>query len=347
MRKFRGTVPTPPLLTEEPTPPGFKIAPGAVIAWGAYAALRILLLCLRTAPVEATAISELIGELVALFLIPAVFALIIWRVAGRSAKAGNATFFVVLGLAVLGQCSQLAQRAKNTAEFDRIRTEQKKVMAEQRTDLEQGRAIDTTKTEKLIQQAGTQFDEMAKNSSGRERNMAEAGKAYMEELLASKHRYEAAVTGLHAADFWNLASYPTAAATNDRRKAIHVFAQANADLMGYQDANATALRRVVSAHGATASQEQSAVDGYLQSTGARLPFLIKIRECDAQLAQTMLEFLDLTDAVRGKWKHNPTNGKLLLPDQATLTHYNELLKRVDTISKAQKDYQKRAFSVQP
>jgi len=338
---------TPPPLAPPAPPPSFKLPPSAWIAWGVCAAIWIALFFVRNSAADAYHVGELLGGVVALLILPTLVAWVVWRLSGRSQSNGTVTFFVVFALAVSGQVVQFNQRAQANAALARIKVEQQEWQAEQKAALAQGRPVDTSKAVKLAAQTSAQLGAMAENSSGRDRAMAEGGKAYMDQMMAAKQRYDAAVKAIDTGTFWNLQKFEPGAPAEARRKAVKAFAQANKALAGFQDENGTELRRVLQEHGATAADIQGAVDGYRSGAGARLPMIGKIRTTDAQLAQVMLEFLDFEETSRGQWKLDETDGKILFQQQAALDRYNELIARANAISAEQAKYQKQVFAGKP
>ena len=338
--------PPPPLLPPAP-PPSFKLPTSAWIAWGVCAAIWIALFFVRNSAADAYHVGELMGGVVALLVLPTLVAWLVWRFSRRSQSSATVTFFVVFLLAVCGQVVQFTQKAQANAALARIKAEQQAWRDEQQKALAQGRPVDTAKAAKLAAQASAQFGAMAENSSGRDRAMAEGGKAYMDQMLVAKQRYDAAVKAIDTGTFWNLKKFEPGAPVEARRKAVKAFAQANQALVGFQDENGTELRRLLQENGATAADIQQAVAGYRSGAGARLGLIGKIRTTDAQLAQVMVDFLDFAETSHDQWKFAETDGKILFQDQAALDRYNELLARANAISAEQAQYQKQVFAGKP
>src|SRR4051812_15217903 len=85
------------------TPARFSLPRAGWIVWGLYAALNVVLILIRKGPADPYHTGQFVGSVVAALLFPALVAWVVWRVSGRSTLSGNITFFVVFGLAVLGQ----------------------------------------------------------------------------------------------------------------------------------------------------------------------------------------------------------------------------------------------------
>jgi hypothetical protein len=341
-RNVSGMALRPPVLPDTPvSAAGFKLPLGAWIALGLYAALRVAVFSLRNGFASPDAISEFLGEMVAMLLIPGVIALLVWRLSKRSDSAGRAAFFVVLGLEVVAQAASFTRRVQAKAELSAIKDEQRQVAAEQRAALAQGRAVDSGKIERLAAKAGAQLDVIADASSGSEHIMAVAGKTYLDELVAAKKRYEDASNALHPKEFWSLQRLAGGVSLEGQRRLVRSFVKANADLGTFNDMNGTALRRILQTNGASPTETQTAVDQFIRGAGPRLPLLVKIRETDAELAQVMLDFIDFAEASRGKWRINASNGNIVFQDGGSVARYNALIKRATTISTVELDYQKR------
>jgi len=271
-------------------------------------------------------------------------ALLVWRLARRSATAGNVTFFVVFFLALAGQVSEFGKKTQASATLAQIQKDQQAWRDEQRTALEQGREIDSAKGEKLAAQTSAQLGAMAANSSGRDRATAEGMKAFMDQLLATKQRYDAAIKKLDPANFWDLSKFSPGAPAEERRKAVRAFAEVNKALGSFQDENGTALKRALEEHGAAPGEVRDAVAGYKQGGGVRLALMVKIRDTDARIAQVMLDFIDFAETNSDQWQVNASDGKIIFQQEELHVRYDDLIKRANTISAEQGDYQRQVFS---
>ncbi len=339
--------PIPDQAPEPRAPARFNLPPSAWLAWAIYAALSIGLFSIRHAQADAYRIGELVGGIIGALLIPVVIALIVWRLAGRSASAGNTTFIVVFALLVAGQVSQFSRRAEANAGLDKLKKDQELAMDEQRQAMAQGHPYNPDKAEKSAVQVATKLGELAESSTGRDRTIAEAGKVFVNELLATKKRYDDAVTALDMANFWALAKFTPGEPANARRAAIRRFAQINGELATYQDTKGTSLQKILTAHGASPGEVSEALEGYHHSGGSRLALVEKIRETDAKLAAVMLDFVDFADSNHEHWQVEASTGKIIFTDQALLTRYNDLLKRMNAIGVEQAEYRNKVVALKP
>jgi hypothetical protein len=325
-------------------PPAFKLPLAAWIAVGLYAALKVTLFVIRPGPASPYATGELIGEIVAMFLFPTIVALLVWRLAGRTKEAGTYTFFGVFALAVLGQFAQFARRAQAGGELRQIAAESRRIQAEQRTTLDQKGTMDDRQSVALAERASDQLGKLAETSVGHQRDLATASKAYMDHMLAVKRRYDDAIANLGGEDFWKLASLADPEALAARRQTVRAFMQANEQLSALQDEAGTAFRRELTTRGANERDIADAMASYKKSAGPRLPWLVKIRETDAQIGQAMLDFLDFAEANRGKWHKNESDGKIVFDATDAPATYREILARVNEASTAQAEYQKQLLT---
>jgi len=333
----------PPL----PPHPRFNLSRGAWIAWAAYAVLNLALFLIRKSPADAYHIGELFGGTVGALILPTILALIVWRLSGRSAVAGSATFYVVFGFVMLGQLSQFARKSESSAAMNQLAKESQQLREEQRAALAQGRPIDDAKAVKLAERASANLAAEAANSSGNDRLVAEASKAFMDEVLAVKKRYDQAIVGIDADNFWSLAKFSTGAPAEARREAVRAYVKASTEMRELYDEDGSAMRRQFESRGASAQTIRDALAGYKKGAGTRLPLLRKIRDCESQLAQVMQEFIDFAEANREQWHVDATNGKIIFENQDLLDRYNGLIKRSNEISAEQTEYQKKMVAVPP
>lgn len=317
------------------------------MAWGAYAVLNIVLFLVRNNPADPYHVGELLGGIVAALILPTLIAMMVWRLSGRSAVAGNATFFVVFGFAMLGQLSQFMRKAESIAAMNQLTKESQQIREEQRAALAQGRPMDDAKAVKLAERASANLAAEAETSSGNDRIVAEASKAYMDEVLVVKKRYDQAVVEIDAANFWSLAKFSPGAPAEARREAVRAYAKISTEMRELYDEDGSAIRRQFESRGASAQTIRDALAGYKQSAGSRLPLLRKIRDSESQIAQVMLEFIDFAESNREQWHIDATDGKIIFENQDLVDRYNELIKRSDEISAEQTEYQKQMVAVQP
>lgn len=344
----------PPVLATPPAAPAkpatFKLPLLAWVLWGASAVVGVGFFLLRRTPATPFAIGELMGMIVGMLVFPSIVALVCWHLSRRSQGAAAAGFYVTFGLLVLGQVSQFATRALVNAdaekEMKKIREEQQAVRAEQRAALAKGDELDETKSMALVERSRAQFGKMAENTSGRQRVMAQAGQAYLADLLAAKQRYDEAVANLQLETFWELKEIGPGDGAAVRRRNIRAFAQANAELTALQSADGKGFMRTLQQHALSETEIRDAIAGYREKAGSRLAAMARVREGDAQLAQVMLEFVDFGESVHGHWQAEAATGNILFADDAALARYQKIMERVNAIAADQAEAQKVLFAAE-
>jgi hypothetical protein len=68
---------------------------------------------------------------------------------------------------------------------------------------------------------------------------------------------------------------------------------------------------------------------------------LKIRDDDRALGQTALAVLELLDTNWGRWERKPPTDQLVFRDGSNATAFNELVKKVQTLSDEERDLQKQ------
>ncbi|MDB6093588.1 MAG: hypothetical protein JWM32_1150 [Verrucomicrobia bacterium] len=337
----------PPLpVSESPEssePPSFKLPLLVWILWGIYAAVSVIVFFLRSSLEDARAVGELVGSIVTVLVLPTLVAMLVWRLSGRSRGALQAAFYLVFGLVVFGQVSNvLLNSAERRERYTKIQAAGEAAQAEQRAALARGEPVDRKKAEQFVTNVRQQFDDAAVNSTGREKILAEAGKDYMDQTLAAGRRYDAALQAIKDAEVWNLGKFRSVATAADLRVVVQEFADANAESGEVYSPNGSTLVQTMKAHGATQTEMDDAARGFRTRSGPRLVQIARIRKTDAQIAQAMMEFIDFAEANLGKW-HVDRDGKIRFDQAAALAKYEDILARVRTFSVEQEKL-KRQFA---
>lgn len=312
----------------------------AWIAWGLFAIARVVLVAMRPGQLSPYQQGQMIGEIVAMWLLPTIVAWIAWRLAGRSKTAGTAGFFVAFALALFGQLSSAARRASTNEALAGFKTLQEQQQQAQRAAIESGRPLDPKQAEKFVADAAAQLRKAAETGTPEDRAVAEAGKAFTERLLAANRRYNEAAAELRIDSFFQIAPLVDPDRIAERRKRVQAFADANTELQELQANGATLFQKELEKRRVSRENVRRTLAGYEEKAAQKLPLLLKVREIDGQLADTMLQFLDIAEGKEGKWRVEP-GGKVVFENSATVTRYNELLQLVDRLGDEQREYQQQ------
>ena len=305
----------PPLPTKQTS---FNLPRSAWIVWGIYVVLRFILFFIRSSNPDAENISELLGELMASLLFPGVLAVIAFYVRKRSTTAGTWTFFITFGLMLTGALATFSNKLNARMALAQLDQRQKEAIA----------SGDEKKKAEIATHTSEQLGKLAENASGQEQLAAKGTKAYVDQMLAVKKRYDSAVSALpQDQDFWRLAHLDDAQVIAKHREAIHAFAESNTALAELQDPNGAGLRREMERQGVAPEFVERTIDGYKRSGGARLGLLAVMRKTDAAIAQAMLDLLDLAEKNHGKWQKS-ADGKLVFSDDPLRSAYTAILESV-------------------
>lgn len=339
---------TPPPLPDSATPPplpvvqpsGFKLGWPILAAWGLYAVIRLWIFVVQTEHPSTFAVGEFSGELVASFVIPLGLAALFWRLCRRSFVARDVTFFVVLGIVLLGHLNRASQRQGAMREMHDISTEQREVT---RRAVAEGKPVDPEQREKLAQRTGEQFDKMAQNSSGAERAIAEACKAFTDKIFACSRRYEQTAAAVTELKIWNLEQFEDEGKIESCRKTVQAFMDANAELTEFQDMTGNGLRRELVLHKLSQKEVEDTMNGYFKSATSRMSVVFQIRETDRQIGEMMMEYLNFVEANRTTWTKDD-KGLFTFATKEALKTYNDIITRVNQFSAGQAGLKKQLIA---
>lgn len=334
-------VSVPPVVAPSPSPARFTLPAAAWIAWGLYAAVKLVGFLMAEGEASPYAWGNLFGNLVGALIAPALVAWLGWRVSRRSSAVRTVAFFVALVAILTGQLSRAVRESGTSAAMDQLKEEQRQLAAEQRAALDAGQPLDHARATQVAERAADQLRVAAENASGSERLIIEAGQAFTNELLAANRRYSAAMTAADMETFFQIEKLSNPGEIARRRKAVQEFAAANAEMTTLQASGAERLRAELEKRGLAEGVIRTTLRSYAQTTDARRPFMLKIRETDAQLAETMLGFLELAEGKLGTWKIEEGTGRVLFEEDAAVKRYNELMQRVDALALEQAEYQRK------
>lgn len=223
---------------------------------------------------------------------------------GALGLVGLLVLAAVLGFGALAARRYLPQ-LKTPAERQRQREALKEVERVQRENLaEQRRQFDagdpTTGASERLNRAGGALGDAAKQVSGDERKILEAGQRLAAGLGPKLRAYESASTDLKNAGFFAPNTLTSREAIATRREILKRWMAANEDLAAsYQTMSAT-LRADLQNTGLTAPRLDQEV-GRFEST-AHLPEQLQLREYDRQIGRTADEMLDFLSREWGHWK---------------------------------------------
>jgi hypothetical protein len=341
----------PPPLPGEAPPARFRLGLAPWIAVGLYVAIRVGLVLVEPAPLTARHAGEVTGEMTVMIGLPMIAALFFWRIGGRSRIAGTVGFFGVFALFQLSQLTTHGRRraaatTEATAELDRIRRDRDADNAKQLRALQEGKELDNKASAELAQRTRAQLEKIAQNTTGSDSRMVLGSKIYLDRINEAKNAYGQALGKLDPENWWKLAQLDDPEKIDARRLIARAFMEANTQLADAQDINSPSLRRILTQRGLSAAEIEQFIRATSQALQGRLPHLLKVRECDTQLGEIMLAFLDFADAQRGKWTLN-ASGEIVFPDNVARKTYADFLARTQEIAAEQTEAQKQLLGGKP
>lgn len=321
--------PTPPPLT--PPPPRFALPRAAWIIWGLLAGLS-LILALRAGVLSSSyELGRVIGQIVGFLLLPTVFAWVVWRLAGRKPRAGHITFFVVFVIVGLGQLAQFSRRAETTRMLSGL--------SEDARGLQSAGNTDPAKAGDFLESTSKKLGAASAGAVGEDRAYLDAAQAFTAQLAAKARDYDTASSNLGLDTFFDFTRLDTKEKIAARRTHLAEFRRVNADLREMQ-ANGEALFRVeLEQRRVSPGMITQALAGYRSSSAAQLPFLLKMRDREAEYMGMMREFLDFAESQLGQWEVH--DSRLIFADDAALERYNTLLGRFAENEQAQQALQQK------
>jgi hypothetical protein len=324
---------TPPVIepTALPPPPRFQLPKAAWITWGIVAALRLGFALWTGAALDPYGLGQAIGQIVSLLVFPTVIAWVVWRLTGRKPRAGQLTFFIIFALLVLGQLAEFSRRAETTRMLSGL--------SEDARGLQSAGNTDPAKATDFLESTSNKLGAASAGAVGEERAYLEAVQALTAQLAAKTRDYGTASSKLGLDTFFDFTLLDTKEKITARRALLAEFRRISTDLRETQANGEALFRAELEQRRVSPTMIAQALAGYRSSSGAQLPFLLKMRDLETAYLGMMREFLDFAESQLGQWELH--DSRLIFTDDAALERYNTLLDRFAENEKAQQALQQQ------
>lgn len=235
-----------------------------------------------------------------------------------------------LALPVFHRAREKAQaRQAALKDMDKALAEESDKMAK---SLREGNEVDRNAAANRIKE---QLEKSAdKIGSSDEAAAARAMAAFLGRIQGESAKYEAAQKKFIAAETLKF-NFSDRAAIDDHRKITQEFLDANAKLTDVLRHSEEIVSSELDAAHVSPATKNATLSGFKRSHGELSPVMLRVRGEDDELGKTVLTLLDILDREWGKWRIDPGNGKLVVPDATTRETVNKLLDKVQQIAAAQ------------
>lgn len=235
------------------------------------------------------------------------------------ALAAVATVGTLAARRWLPQLKTPSQRQQERVAVEKLNRAGREVLDESRRQMESGNPVEGI-TERM-DRLGSALGDTARQFSGDERKVLEAGQRLLAGVREKVRTYEQATTALKEAGFFNPDTLPNRPAIAARRELLKAWAETNEALVttyaGLPAAMRTELRNVGLAP-AEQERQANAFEASAHSTEN-----LRIRELDRQIGRLGEEMLVFLDKEWGQWKVQD-GGRVLFNKTNALKRFDEL-----------------------
>lgn len=183
-----------------------------------------------------------------------------------------------------------------------------------------------------------QMRQSAAHLSGADAAATRAMANYFGKLQPKLHAYETATAKITQAKVlsFHIEDRPM---LEQHRQLIRDFLAANSALTDTLRQGEDLLRAELEAEKVSPFLRDQTLRGYEKSQAALRPFQMRIRQSSQTVGESALAVLDLLDKSWGKWERDKASGRLRFQDDATLSSYNDLVKKMQAADEDQEKAQ--------
>lgn len=350
------TTPTPPPLPPEARGPGRLITSAALL--GLLGPIAVFLLYVfygafddgkAETPMTTIQLTLLAtgSGLFILSLVAALYATLArYNRANSSCHKRGVAGLVILGLIIvahlqkaevlrrLAQQKSKEQSAKTKAAVDRLNEDWRKDFQE---------SGGTNSGQQHLERLQAEYQKASANLSGYEKLTFEAGAAYTAKLQSELKQYEQTAEEMKAAEVLAPATNSTREQLAQNRKIVQRFVAANDSFSNFVANASLHFQAEMQARKIPEKIIELNLKGFNQTSARQRPVIQQIRATDARIGQATLSLLELLDTHFGRWRKDLQTGQLILPDEATVQKYQELLAEIDTAAEEQGKLQERLY----
>jgi hypothetical protein len=180
------------------------------------------------------------------------------------------------------------------------------------------------------------LDNISSNTSGDTAVIAKVSSQHLAKMQALLTAYGAAYNALKTPPVLDMRGVTNRQQLATRKQAVKKFIAANDNLRVFVSNRIESYRDDLRAAGVAPAQMAAALQSYEKSEATHQPVLMRIRDDDRTIGNSMADTLELLDSNWGKWTYNAMRKKLDFEDAATLDKY---MSYRDALQSAAKDQQ--------
>jgi hypothetical protein len=189
------------------------------------------------------------------------------------------------------------------------------------------------------------LDNISDSASGETALIAKASSAHLAKMQALMTNYGVAFNALRSPPVLDMRGVTDRQQLLAREQSVKKFITANENLRAFVSTRTESYRADLRAAGVTSSQMAAAMENYQKSEVSQQPVLMRIRDDDRTIGDSMLATLELLDSNWGKWTYNPTRKKVDFQDPATLDKYMSYRDALQIAAKDQQTQQVKMASL--
>ncbi|WP_131989621.1 hypothetical protein [Chthoniobacter flavus] len=188
-----------------------------------------------------------------------------------------------------------------------------------------------------------QLGQSATHLSGADAAATRAMANYLGKIQANLQNYSTEMDKLMQAKVLSF-DISDRATIEQHRQIIRDFLAANAKLIDILQHGEDLLRAELEAEKVPPFNRDQTLQGYQKSQAELRPLQMRVRQCDQTLGESALAVLDLLDKNWGKWERNEASGRLRFQDDATLSSFNDLVKKIQAAAADQEKAQREMIA---
>jgi len=263
-------------------------------------------------------IGKLIGSLIILFLLPTLFAWIVWCLTGKNGKALSITFNIVLTLILLGHIEPLLPE---TQEMEGI---QKK---EEESTSEVSKTDDPEKTNSannLTDSLNDILNKISESNTGKENQFVNIIKKYAGEMQSSGQQWRDSFNAVLSPRILDCSLLNSENEFKYQKNVIRLYIEESNGFNELTTNTVSNLKKRLSVLGEGNKLAINALKGASKQYLLQQPILEPLITAHIEYGSNILQILDLLQVNRDKWSFE--NDELKISNKDVRSRHNELLK---------------------
>jgi hypothetical protein len=284
------------------------------------AALIFLLLFVVFSDKAPYQIGVLIGRLMVLFLLPTLFAWIVWRFTGRKKKAASITFNIVLSLILLGQIGQFGNRQQQTQtvrELQEIKAEFKKEVTNSDDP-----AVVSAAFDKFSDSAIEGINELSETSSGDEKEFFKIMGEFASESQLMVQGWHTANNKVQSPRILDYSLLTSDGEFDYQRSILKEYIEKTVMYNEFFENLIPNIKARLSVLGEDNSYTKGAVDAATEKYFKQKPIFEPLMQTHIEYGNNLIQILDFLQKNEDEWAYE--NDELLLNSDELLSEYNKM-----------------------